>query len=189
MRIGVMGGTFDPIHIGHLRAAESAREVLRLDRVLLIPAGTPPHREPPRASAFDRWAMVCLAVAAHPAFESSPIELSRPGPSYTVDTLEAIHAANPAADVFLIVGSDTRAELSSWKDLDRLVSMCRVAVVRRPGTEAQGADLPPWATWVDGPGFAVSATAVRGRLAAGGSVRYLVPESVADYITRRELYR
>jgi nicotinate-nucleotide adenylyltransferase len=185
-----MGGTFDPIHVGHLRAAENAREQLKLDRVLVVPVGIPPHRVAPRASALDRWAMVCLAVAAHRGFEPSPIELSRSGPSYTVDTVEAVRADHANAEVHLIVGSDTLGELDSWKDLDRLLSICRVAVVHRPGEPpAATGQLPAWATWVDGPGLAISATTIRTRLTAGQGVRYLVPELVADYIARRGLYQ
>jgi len=185
-----MGGTFDPIHLGHLRAAETAREQLQLDRVLIVPVGVPPHRLAPSAAALDRWAMVCLAVSAHPSFEPSPIELSRSGPSYTVDTIEAVRAEHAGAEVHLIVGSDTLGELDSWRDLDRLVSICRVAVVHRPGEPpAATGQLPAWATWIDGPGLAISATTIRARLADGQSVRYLVPERVADYIARRGLYQ
>jgi nicotinate-nucleotide adenylyltransferase len=190
VRLGVMGGTFDPIHTGHLRAAETAREALGLERVVFVPAGVPPHREAPRACALDRWTMVCLAIADHPHFEASDVELSRPGPSFTVDTVQALRAAYPQSELTLIVGSDTLPEMTTWRDLDGIVASCRVAVVRRPGEEAAlSSPLPPWADAITGVTLLLSATEIRGRLGRGESVRYLVPPTVAEYITRRGLYR
>jgi nicotinate-nucleotide adenylyltransferase len=187
-----MGGTFDPIHLGHLRAAEAAREALKLDRVVFVPAGTPPHRGQPKASALDRWTMVCLATAGHPAFEASDVEIQRPGPSYTVETVSALVSACPEASVYLVVGSDTCPEMDSWKDRDRLLSLCRVGVVERPGDADRPRavqDLPAWAERVQGPGLPISATDIRRLAAEGLSIRYLVPESVCEYIARRGLYR
>jgi nicotinate-nucleotide adenylyltransferase len=187
-----MGGTFDPVHLGHLRAAEAAREALRLEKVLFVPAGTPPHRSQPLASARDRWTMVCLATAGHPAFEPCDFEIERPGPSYTVDTVTALRAAHPGAEVFLVVGSDTCPEIDSWRDRERLVSLCRVAVIERPAEDGRARpvqELPAWAEPVAGAGLPISATQIRRLAAEGRSIRYLVPESVADYVIRRGLYR
>jgi nicotinate-nucleotide adenylyltransferase len=192
MKIGLMGGTFDPIHIGHLRAAENARESLSLDEIRFIPASVPPHRPDPGSSALDRFAMVSLATSAHPAFVASDVEMRREGPSYTVDTLEAMRAANPDDELYLIVGSDTFPEVRTWREPGRLFGLCRVAVVHRPG-EVRPVDLPDIPAervcWVEGAGLPISATDVRRRIREGHSVRYLVPEPVADYIRKRGLYR
>lgn len=199
MKRGLLGGTFDPIHLGHLRAAENAREALGLDEVAFVPARTPPHREAPRASALDRFAMVALATAGHPRFVASDLELTREGPSYTVDTLAELRRARPEDALFLIVGSDTFPELASWKDRARIHDLCTVAVVSRPGEDGvpveTGADAPPEAgrgarvARAEGPGLPVSATDVRRRVKEGLSIRYLVPAAVADYIGKRGLYR
>jgi nicotinate-nucleotide adenylyltransferase len=186
-----MGGTFDPIHLGHLRAAESAREALRLDEVAFVPAGVPPHRPGPRSSGLDRYAMVSLATAGHRAFVASDAELRREGASYTVDTVAEMLEARPGIALVLIVGSDAFGEMASWKDPERLFSLCGVAVVTRPGEATPPRALPgaPRVERIDGPGLAVSATAVRQRVSEGRSVRYLVPDAVADYIAKRGLYR
>lgn len=199
MRVGLLGGTFDPIHLGHLRGAENAREEIGLDQVIVMPSGTPPHRPGPATSPLDRYAMVCLATASHPAFVPSDLELRRDGPSYTVDTLEALHRERPGDRFVLIVGSDTLPELGTWWRADRLAALCEVAVVARPGvSETDGpGDAPRGAggtpmfrsSRVEGPGLPISATAVRERAGHGRSLRYLVPDAVADYITKRGLYR
>jgi nicotinate-nucleotide adenylyltransferase len=187
-----MGGTFDPIHLGHLRAAESVREALRLDEVAFVPSGVPPHRPGPHSSALDRYAMVSLATAGNRAFVACDAELRRQGASYTVDTVAALRAERPGAELVLILGSDAFAEIASWKDPERLFGLCSLAVVSRPG---EGAAPPALAgssgrvEHVAGPGLAVSATAVRRRVSEGLSVRYLVPDAVAEYITKRGLYR
>jgi len=192
MRVGVMGGTFDPIHLGHLRAAENAREALRLERVVFVPVGAPPHRSLPLSSAFDRFAMACLATADNPAFGVSDLEVSRPGPSYTVDTLERLAAELDGAELFLIVGSDAYAEMETWKDLQRLLSLCRVAVVERPaenGNARRSTALGAEVEAVRGPGLAISASTIRHRVAAGHSIRYLVTDGVAAHVAKRGLYR
>jgi nicotinate-nucleotide adenylyltransferase len=193
-RRGLLGGTFDPIHLGHLRAAENAREALGLEDVRFVPARLPPHRPEAASSALDRFAMVALATAAHPSFTVSDIELVRDGPSYTVDTLAALHEADPEQELFLIVGSDTFPEMEGWRELARLVGLCRLAVVPRPGGEERAAAWTarhPELQWsrVDGDGLPVSATEVRRRVREEKSVRYLVPDGVADYISKRGLYR
>ena len=191
-----MGGTFDPIHLGHLRAAESAREALGLDRVAFVPAHVPPHRPGPQSLPLDRYTMVCLATAGHPRFVASDVELRREGPSYTVDTVTALLSEHPGAAVFLIVGSDTFPEMAAWREPGRILSLCSVAIVPRPGDVPSSAQ-PPAADLlrearthrVPGPALPISATDVRRRVQEGLSVRYLVPEAVAEYIDKRGLYR
>jgi nicotinate-nucleotide adenylyltransferase len=187
-----MGGTFDPIHLGHLRAAETAREGLQLDRVSFVPARTPPHRSGPLASPLDRFAMVALATAGSPSFEASDLELRREGPSYTVDTVTALRQERPEDEVVVIVGSDTFPEMAAWKEPDRLFALCTVVVVARPSEGGRGPLAPRLrapAEEVEGPALAVSSTEIRQRVREGRSIRYLVPDAVADYIAKRGLYR
>lgn len=188
MSIGLLGGSFDPIHLGHLRAAESAREQLGLSRVLFVPANLPPHREAPRASAWDRFAMVALATAGQPGFVPSRLELERPGPSYTVDTVAALREESGEEPV-LIVGADNYAELRGWKDAARLLTLCSVAVVTRPGRSRPAEPETARVLVVAGPALEISSTQLRERVARGESIRYLVPDLVADYVAKRGLYR
>lgn len=182
-----MGGTFDPIHLGHLRAAETAREALGLDQVLFVPAGQPPHREQPQASPQDRLAMVGLAAAEHDRFVASDVELRRDGPSFTVDTLGALRSDHPGDELVLIVGSDTFPEMRGWRDAERVFALSAVAVVTRPGAAATPATER--VSCVAGPALPVSSSAIRELLRQRKSVRYLVPLPVADYIEQRGLYR
>jgi nicotinate-nucleotide adenylyltransferase len=188
VRLGVFGGTFDPIHVGHLRAAENAREALGLDAVAFVPAARSPFKDAPASSGWDRYAMVALATAGHPGFEPSTRELAREGPSYTIDTIRSLRREQPHDELFLIVGTDTVRDLPSWRESADLVAQCSVLAVSRPGEERPGT-LPAGVTWVDGPGLAVSATDVRRRVKEGRSVRFLVPDAVADYVAKRRLYR
>jgi len=186
---GVLGGTFDPIHLGHLRAAEAAREALGLERVVFVPAAEPPHRPAPAASGLDRFAMVALATASHPAFVVSDLELLRKGPSYSVDTLEALAARSPGQRPVLILGSDALADLPGWHRVERVVELARIAVLDRPGSGAAAGPTPEGEIErVAAPLLEVSSTEVRRRLSRGLGVRYLVPDAVADYIAKRELY-
>jgi nicotinate-nucleotide adenylyltransferase len=192
MRIGLFGGTFDPVHLGHLRAAENAREALGLDRVALVPSAVPPHRGEPATAAADRLEMSRLAAATHPAFEAWDVELRRAGPSYTVDTVRWVCGERPGDDFVLIVGADTWPEMTSWRDPERLFSMVEVGVAERPGSPLPEL-RPPFPSSrrvhrVDGPSLPICATAIRARVAAGRSVRYLVPEAVRQYIEARRLY-
>ena len=200
---GVMGGTFDPIHVGHLAIAEEARESLGLERILFVPAGVPPHKpDGADASVEDRLAMVQLAIAGNPAFALSRVDVDRPGPSYTADTMALLAAAardaDPAAtpDLTLIMSAETLAGLPEWRDPERLLAECRVAVVPR---EAYPAPDPAWLRrhfpgledrfdLLDGPRLGISSTAIRERVAAGRSIRYLVPEAVERHIADHGLY-
>jgi nicotinate-nucleotide adenylyltransferase len=193
VRIGLYGGTFDPIHLGHLRAAENAREELGLDRVAFVPAALPPHRGAPLSAATDRLAMARLATAPYAAFEAWDHELRRDGPSYTIETVEALVAAHPADSFVLVVGSDTWPEIPTWREPERLLALVEVAVVDRPGY-ASAPPVPPFpggrgARRVGGPGLPLSASAIREHARAGRSVRFLVPDPVLDYIGERGLYR
>lgn len=194
--VGILGGTFDPIHHGHLVIAEEAREALGLERVLLVPAATPPHKPGRRlVSSGHRLAMAELAIAGNPAFSVSAIEVERGGTSYTVDTLEAL-AGVGIADPWFILSAEALAGFPSWRRPDRILELCRLAVVPRgghdlldtawvrehlPGREARVTFLP-------GPLLPISGSVVRRRAAAGRSVRYLVPDAVARYITDHALY-
>ena len=195
VNVGVMGGTFDPIHLGHLAVAEEAREVLDLDRILFVPAGQPPHKPAGEVTSIEhRLAMVELAIADNRAFELSRIEVDRPGPSYTVDTLEALAAAGDRVTV--ILSAETFAELPTWHEPWRLFEASRVAVAPRWGYPAPD---PDWlaatfpgregrVSYLEGPRLGVSSTALRARVAAGRSIRYLVPQPVAAYIAANNLY-
>ncbi len=193
MRIGLYGGTFDPIHLGHLRAAENTREELGLDLVAFVPAAVPPHRGAPVSAASDRMAMVQIATTPYAAFEAWDHELRREGPSYTFETVEAL-VASRAQDAFvLVVGADTWPEIPTWREPERLLWLVEVAVVDRPGY-ASPSLAPPFpgargAHRVGGPGLPLSASAIRDVARSGRSVRFLVPDRVADYIGERGLYR
>ena len=196
--LGVLGGTFDPIHIGHLAVAEEAREALGLARVLFVPAGQPPHKVTGSVTRVgDRVAMVQLAIADNPAFELSMIEVQRDGPSYTVDTLEGLARANPEAQLHLILSAETFAELPTWHEPARLFEAARMAVVPREGYPAPD---PDWLArafpgredrveYLGGPRLELSSTVLRARVAAGRSIRYLVPAAVEAYIADHDLYR
>jgi nicotinate-nucleotide adenylyltransferase len=196
--IGIMGGTFDPIHVGHLAVAEEAREALGLQRVLFVPAGQPPHKLPAAVTPVDhRLAMVRLAIADNPAFELSMVEIDRQGPSFTVDTVEALAEQERGAVLHLILSAETLAELPTWHEPERLFAAARMAVVPREGYPAPD---PAWLAdafpgredrvdYLEGPRLGLSSTALRARVAAGRSIRYLVPTTVAAYIARHQLYR
>jgi nicotinate-nucleotide adenylyltransferase len=197
-----MGGTFDPIHVGHLAIAEEARDTLGLERILFVPAGQPPHKPAGSAAPVeDRVAMVDLAIRGNPAFELSRLEVDRPGPSYTADTLATLDAAERAAsgtsDLTLILSVETLRDLPTWHEPQRLLQLARLAVVPREGYPAPDSgwlaeQFPGQEDRVDfleGPRLGLSSTALRARVAAGRSIRYLIPDAVAGYIADHGLYR
>jgi len=197
--IGVLGGTFDPVHWGHLAIGEAAREALGLSRVLFVPAGRPPHKAGRAVSrAEDRVAMLEAAVADNPAFAVSRVEIDRRGPSYTVDTLATLTAQNrPATPLWFILSVEALAGLPTWHEPDRILELACLAVVPRAGRasidetwfRAQFPARADRARWIDGPAIDVSASEIRERAAAGRSIRYLVPRAVDAYITHHGLYR
>lgn len=205
LRVGILGGTFDPIHCGHLAIAEEVQEALELDRILFVPAARPPHKVGDEvAPAADRAAMVALAIAGNPAFSMSGIELERDGPSYTADTLGELadEAARQrvARSLYFIISAEALAGLRTWHQPERVLELARLAVVPRPGAPLPGAAalaamLPGGASsvgrveCVETVPLAHSSSAVRARAAAGQSIRYLVPPAVESYIRDHRLYR
>lgn len=191
MKIGLLGGTFDPIHVGHLIIAERAREALDLDRVIFIPAGRPPHRPAPAASAPERLEMVRLAIAGNEAFTFSEIELGRSGPSFTYETVRALASEYGAGHEWhLILGLDAFREIGTWHRVEELARLVRFAVADRPGFQPPE-QLPPGVRCqrLELGLFPVSGREIRERAARGESVRYLVTDSVYRYISSRRLYR
>lgn len=199
--LGVFGGTFDPIHFAHLAVAQEAAETLGLDRVLFVPVGQPPHK-PDRVitSGADRLAMVELAIAGNPRFAVDRLEVDRAGPSYTVDTLEALAARSGAGDLpslTLILSSEAFKELPTWRDPRRILELACLAVAPREGyppvsTSFMDEAFPEFrdrVTYLDGPRMRLSASELRMRAAAGRTLRYLVPDAVAAYIDDHGLYR
>lgn len=185
--IGLFGGSFDPIHHGHLLVAQAVVESLDLEQVRFLPAGQQPFKQDRhQAPAAARAAMVALAIAGEPRFALDTIELDRPGPSYTVDTLRLLRSREPMARFAVIIGSDTARDLPKWREPEALPGLAEWIVVARPGVP-----LPelPWAVRVvTVPAIDISATAVRARVAAGRPVRYWVPEGVARFISGEGLY-
>ena len=192
-----MGGSFDPIHLGHLAAAEWAREQLALDGVLFVPAGTPPHKEREMTPGETRFEMVLVATAGHPQFWVSRRELESPGVDYTVDTLAGLVAElRPDARLFFIAGADAVLDILSWRDPARILALCTLVAVTRPGYDAEA--LEPVlarllhgeeAVFLPSANLEISSSMVRERLAAGSSVRYLIPDAVVALIEKQGLYR
>lgn len=198
MRVGVVGGTFDPVHIGHLVAAEEVRALVGLDRVLFVPAGQPPHKRWTITPAAHRVAMLEAAIADNPAFALSRVEVDRPGPSYSVDTLAQLRAElGPATELFFVVGMDMLADLPHWRQPERLPGLARIVAVTRPGFPrfdlARLEPIIPNARdviqVVPIPELRISATDLRRRVAAGRPIRYQVPAAVEAYIREQGLYR
>ena len=185
VRLGVFGGTFDPVHVGHLAIAHAALESLPLDRVLFVIAKRSPLKDRgPVAGEADRLRMLELAVAGEPHFAVSRAELDRDGPSYTVDTLERLSGAD---ELFLILGSDAVADFPKWKDPARIGQLATVAVAERPGAPAYLGEAP--IVTFDAPRLDISSRELRARASRGRSLRYLVPESAWKHIEARGLYR
>ncbi len=190
-KIGVMGGTFDPIHNGHLVAASEVADLFGLDEVLFVPTGQPWQKvEREVSQAEDRYLMTVVATASNPRFSVSRVDIDRVGPTYTVDTLSDLHAALPEAALYFITGADALAQILSWRDVDRVFRYAHFVGVTRPGYELGDDHLPAGvATLVEVPAMAISSTDCRERVAHGRPVWYLVPDGVVQYISKRNLYR
>jgi nicotinate-nucleotide adenylyltransferase len=197
MKLGILGGTFDPPHFGHLRMADAALAQLRLDKVLFVPAGVQPLRQheshtPPRLRAQ----MVELAIAGCAQFELSRLDLDRPGPHYTVDLLALAHTHYPEAALWFIMGEDSLADLLRWREPARLITLARLAVLRRPGFEPDWTvldhalpDLRQHVDWIAHAEIDIAAHTIRRRVKDGLPIEQLVPKAVADFIAEQHLYR
>ena len=189
-KIGIMGGTFDPIHHGHLVAASEVADRFALDEVLFVPTGQPwqkVEREVSRPE--DRYLMTVIATASNPRFSVSRVDIDRKGPTYTVDTLSDLHDAMPDAELFFITGADALSQILSWRDSDRCFELAHFVGVTRPGFTLGDSHLPEGAvSLVEVPALAISSTDCRDRVARGMPVWYLVPDGVVQYIEKRGLY-
>ena len=201
MRLGIFGGTFDPVHFGHLALAEECLAAANLDELWLVPAASPPHKGGKKLSRFDqRKEMLELAIAGNEKFKVEPMEADRPGPSFTIDTLEEIQKRKPNDELFLIIGGDSALEFSTWKDPAKIASLATIIVRIRPGfimpTEQEfisqlGKELGvvPKVIFVAGPPFLdVSSSLLKERVSNNKSIRYLLPRAVEVYIQQKKLY-
>lgn len=196
-RIGIMGGTFDPIHMAHLLAAEEAHFRFNLDKVVFVPCGVPAHKKPYEVTpAEHRYAMVLLATIGNPHFEVSRIEIDRQGPSYAIDTVRAFRRLyGDDAALFFITGADAVLEILTWRDADKLMELCRFIAVTRPGYdlsklgEVLGERYTSAIDVLPIPEMDISSTQIRQRVRNGEPIRYMVPDAVYDYIMRHGLYR
>ena len=191
-RIGIMGGTFDPIHNGHLVAASEVTTRFLLDEVVFVPTGQPWQKSDYEVSAAeDRYLMTVIATASNPRFQVSRVDLDRGGPTYTVDTLRDLRAVyGPKVDLFFITGADALDKILSWKDADQIFELAHLVGVTRPGFVLSDEHLPAaTVSLVQVPAMAISSTDCRRRVAEGQPVWYLVPDGVVQYIAKRQLYR
>mgnify|MGYP001474797824 CR=1 FL=1 len=196
MRVGILGGTFDPPHYGHLILAELAADNLALDHVLFVPAADPPHKGGLRASAQHRVALVERAIAGNPRFALSRVDLDRPGPHYSVEMVQLVQAEFPGAALIFLIGGDSLRDLPTWSRPDELIKRVRLGVMRRPGSapdltqlEREIPGLGQRIDWIDAPQIEISASALARRVAAGLSIRYQTPDAVRAYIEDHQLYR
>jgi len=190
-RVGIMGGTFDPVHHGHLVAASEVAGRFELDEVVFVPTGEPYQKGGAVSPAEDRYLMTVIATASNPRFHVSRADIDRDGPTYTVDTLRDLHALyGPTADLFFITGADALARILSWKDALEMLSLAHFVGVTRPGFDLTDDHLPAdTVTLVEVPAMAISSSDCRARVASGKPVWYLVPDGVVQYIAKRGLYR
>ncbi|WP_072313363.1 nicotinate-nucleotide adenylyltransferase [Agrococcus sp. Marseille-P2731] len=188
-RLGIMGGTFDPIHHGHLVAASEVAQHFELDEVVFVPTGEPYQKRDVTPSE-DRYLMTVVATASNPRFKVSRVDVDRDGPTYTIDTLRDLRAQHPDADLFFITGADAFASIVEWKDADELWRLAHFVAVTRPGHQLEVADYPKErVSLLEIPALAISSTDCRARVRAGYPVWYLVPDGVVQYITKHDLYR
>ncbi|MDE9367606.1 nicotinate-nucleotide adenylyltransferase [Luteipulveratus sp. YIM 133132] len=191
MKLGVMGGTFDPIHHGHLVAASEVQSLLGLDEVVFVPTGQPWQKaEKDVSPAEDRYLMTVIATASNPRFTVSRVDIDRPGPTYTLDTLRDLKEQRPDAELYFITGADALAQILSWKGVEQMWDLARFIGVTRPGHELSDDGLPKdRVTLKEVPAMAISSTDCRERVADGEPVWYLVPDGVVQYIGKYNLYR
>jgi nicotinate-nucleotide adenylyltransferase len=195
MRLGILGGTFDPPHIGHIIMAEFAQSALRLDRVLFVPAGAPPHKNGTRTSAEHRLAMLEMVLAHEPTWAISRVDVDRPGPHYTVDMLRILATDHPDAELYFIMGGDSFRDLPTWSRPDELITLCKLAVMGRPGAlitpemhESVIPNLAKRSIFIDAPQIGVSSTDIARWLTDGRPIRRLLPPGVNEYIKQHGLY-
>lgn len=189
IRLGVMGGTFDPIHFGHLVAASEAASAFNLDKVIFVPTGEPWQKQTITDSEH-RYRMTQLAIAGNEHFDLSRVDVDRPGPTYTVDTLRDIRAQQPDAELFFITGADSISQIGTWKDSDQIWPLAHLVGVTRPGHALEVPKSPHGAvSLLEIPALAISSTDIRARVKAGKPIDYLLPEAVIDYIQQNNLYR
>ncbi|HHY60077.1 MAG TPA: nicotinate-nucleotide adenylyltransferase [Clostridia bacterium] len=198
-RIGIMGGTFDPIHYGHLVTAEAALHAYQLEEVIFVPSGRPPHKKNYRVTAAEhRYLMTILAVATNPRFHASRIEIDRTGYSYTVDTIKAFRELyGPQAELYFITGADAILEILTWKNVKNLPELCLFIAATRPGFDLQALDkvftelpeLEGRLHLLEVPALAISSSDIRKRVREGRPIKYLLPETVEQYIYKNGLYR
>jgi nicotinate-nucleotide adenylyltransferase len=188
-RVGVMGGTFDPIHHGHLVAASEVAHAFALDEVVFVPTGRREDKEA-ASPAEDRYLMTVIATASNPRFSVSRVDIDRPGITYTIDTLRELRAARPdAGQLFFITGADALARIMSWRNVDELFSLAHFVGCTRPGHRLTVTGLPPdKVSLIEIPALSISSTACRARVALGEPIWYLVPDGIVQYIAKRGLY-
>ena len=188
-KIGVMGGTFDPIHHGHLVAASEVAQSFGLDEVVFVPTGIP-YQKTAAASQENRYLMTVIATAANPNFTVSRVDIDRQGPTYTIDTLRDLHAERPDAELYFISGADAITQILDWKDVAELWSLAHFVAVTRPGHPLTISGLPESdVSLLEVPALAISSTDCRSRVSRGYPVWYLVPDGVVQYISKHHLYR
>ena len=189
MRLGVMGGTFDPIHHGHLVAASEVAHAFALDEVVFVPTGRPEEKDT-ASPAEDRYLMTVIATASNPRFSVSRVDIDRPGPTYTIDTLRDLRATRPdAGPLFFITGADALARIMSWRDVDELFRLAHFVGCTRPGHRLTVAGIPEGTvSLIEIPALTISSTACRARVAKGAPIWYLVPDGIVQYIAKRGLY-
>ncbi|WP_243064752.1 nicotinate-nucleotide adenylyltransferase [Humibacter sp. RRB41] len=188
-RVGVMGGTFDPIHHGHLVAASEVAQSFDLDEVVFVPTGQPWQKGNVTESEH-RYLMTVIATASNPRFTVSRVDVDRDGPTYTIDTLRELQAARPDSDLFFITGADAIAQILSWRDVEELWKLAHFVAVSRPGHQLEVTGLPNGdVSLLEVPALAISSTDCRDRVSRGFPVWYLVPDGVVQYISKHHLYR
>jgi nicotinate-nucleotide adenylyltransferase len=191
-RIGVMGGTFDPIHHGHLVAASEVGHFFSLDEVVFVPTGQPWQKDGREVSAAeDRYLMTVIATASNPRFSVSRVDIDRPGPTYTIDTLRELRVLRgPDVELFFITGADALAQIMTWQDADELFKLAHFVGCTRPGHQLSGAGLPnDRVSLIEIPALTISSTTCRERVGAGAPIWYLVPDGIVQYISKRSLYQ